>query len=558
MNKSFETDPQTDVLNRRKTVRPGTPAVVLLSGGLDSATILAIALAQGYDAYCMTFRYGQRHDCELLAARKVAEKMGAKDFLEVDIDMRRIGGSALTADIDVPKDEMPGQGSIPVTYVPARNTIFLSFGLAWAETLGARDIFIGANAVDYSGYPDCRPEYIDAYQHMANLATAIGVTQGGISIHAPLMKWTKARIIQEGTALGVNYGITHSCYDPDPEGRSCGRCDSCILRHRGFMEAGITDPTTYVAGTLFHDSPAYPSSRGPSSYSVTETIDAGALKPEAQLSAPFASSTLTTSATSSSVTLADVQSGGDVRGVELQRVGVRGLRYPITVMDRLNGTQDTVADIDMSVNLPESVRGTHMSRFVDILEEYRERIGMHTLRDMLADMCSILDSSESEVNVHFPYFLNKKAPVSGRESLMAYDCGFSGFMKDGCEFFEVSVRVPVTIVCPCSKEISSAGAHNQRAVLAVRVRYSGFVWIEELIELAEQCGSCDVHTLLKREDEKHVTEKAHDNPRFVEDVTREMALRLRSDSRITWFAVRVESQESIHNHDAFAVCQEGG
>lgn len=222
--------------------------MVLLSGGLDSATILAIAQSQGYDVYTISFRYGQRHVVELDSAKRISEKMRAKKHVVVDIDLRAFGGSALTDDIEVPKersDQEIGTG-IPITYVPARNTIFLSFALAWAETLDIDTIFIGVNALDYSGYPDCRPEYIKAYQGMANLATKAGIegtTQ--LKIHTPLISMTKAEIIKKGTELGVDYGLTLSCYDPNPEGRACGTCDSCLLRIKGFEEAGVPDPTVY-------------------------------------------------------------------------------------------------------------------------------------------------------------------------------------------------------------------------------------------------------------------------------------------------------------------------
>lgn len=220
-------------------------AVVLLSGGLDSSTALAIAASEGFETYALSFRYGQRHSAELDAAGRVAESQGVAQHVIADIDLRLFGGSALTAEIDVPKDrshaEM-GEG-IPVTYVPARNTIFLSFALAWAEVLKASDIFIGVNALDYSGYPDCRPEYIAAYEQMANLATKAGVegTQQ-LKIHPPLINLTKAEIIRKGTALGVDYSWTSSCYDPSPEGAPCGQCDSCRLRAKGFAEAGLPDP----------------------------------------------------------------------------------------------------------------------------------------------------------------------------------------------------------------------------------------------------------------------------------------------------------------------------
>ena len=223
----------------------GRPAVVLLSGGLDSTTVLAIALTEGYEPYALSFRYGQRHNVELEAAQRVAAAQGVARHVVADIDLRLFGRSALTDDIDVPRhgsaDEL-GDG-IPVTYVPARNTVFLSFALAWAETLDASDVFIGVNALDYSGYPDCRPEYIAAFEQMANLATKAGVEgRQHLKIHTPLINLTKAQIIERGLALGVDYSLTHSCYDPDPAGRACGRCDSCLLRCRGFAQLGMEDP----------------------------------------------------------------------------------------------------------------------------------------------------------------------------------------------------------------------------------------------------------------------------------------------------------------------------
>lgn len=219
-------------------------AVLLLSGGLDSATTGAIAKEQGFDLYAISFHYGQRHSQELQSAKKVAEMLGVKEHKVAEIDLRLFGGSALTSDIDVPKnrDENKMSTEIPVTYVPARNTIFLSYALGWAEVLGAYDIFIGANSVDYSGYPDCRPEYIEAFEHMANLATAASVEgKGTFSIRRPLISMTKAEIIKEGQRLGVDYSKTISCYDPTAEGKPCGECDSCILRARGFAEAGAID-----------------------------------------------------------------------------------------------------------------------------------------------------------------------------------------------------------------------------------------------------------------------------------------------------------------------------
>lgn len=220
-------------------------AVVLLSGGLDSTTTLAIAKAEGFTPYALSFRYGQRHAVELESAARVAQAMGVVEHVIADIDLRRFGGSALTADLPVPKarslDEM-GAG-IPITYVPARNTVFLSFALAWAEVLGASDLFIGVNALDYSGYPDCRPDYLAAYERMANLATAAGVEgRQRLRIHAPLMHLSKAGIVRQGLALGVDYALTSSCYDPGAAGRPCGQCDSCLLRARGFAEAGVADP----------------------------------------------------------------------------------------------------------------------------------------------------------------------------------------------------------------------------------------------------------------------------------------------------------------------------
>jgi 7-cyano-7-deazaguanine synthase len=221
------------------------PAVVLLSGGLDSATVLAIAGADGYDPYALSFRYGQRHSVELDAAARVARALGAVKHVVADIDLRLFGGSALTDDIPVPHhDSADDLGEdIPVTYVPARNTVFLSFALAWAETLGSSDIFIGVNALDYSGYPDCRPEYIHAFEQMANLATKAGVEhRQSLRIHTPLIELTKAQIIERGMSLGVDYGLTHSCYDPAADGTPCGTCDSCLLRLRGFDQLGMTDP----------------------------------------------------------------------------------------------------------------------------------------------------------------------------------------------------------------------------------------------------------------------------------------------------------------------------
>jgi 7-cyano-7-deazaguanine synthase len=224
-------------------------AVCLLSGGLDSSTCLAYAIREGFECYALSFDYGQRHRVELDAAARVAAVLGAKRHLIASIDTRLFEGSALTGSTDVPKqrnDAEMGSG-IPVTYVPARNTVFLSFALAWAEVLGAADIFIGVNAIDYSGYPDCRPEYIAAFERMANLATKASV-EGGVAlrVHTPLARLTKADIVRLGAELGLDFGLTHSCYDPDPQGRACGECDSCLLRKKGFREAGLTDSLAYV------------------------------------------------------------------------------------------------------------------------------------------------------------------------------------------------------------------------------------------------------------------------------------------------------------------------
>ncbi|GHF25664.1 7-cyano-7-deazaguanine synthase [Kordiimonas sediminis] len=223
-------------------------AIVLLSGGLDSATVVAIAQNEGYEVYALSFRYGQRHSIELSAAETIAQHLNVKEHKTATLDLRLFGGSALTDDIDVPKDAVETD-EIPVTYVPARNTIFLSFALAYAEVVGAKDIFIGVNALDYSGYPDCRPDYIQSFQEMANLATKAGVTEDvALTIRTPLIDMTKAEIAKAGTDLGVDYSLTISCYDPDETGAACGHCDSCLLRSKGFREAGIPDPTRYQDG----------------------------------------------------------------------------------------------------------------------------------------------------------------------------------------------------------------------------------------------------------------------------------------------------------------------
>jgi 7-cyano-7-deazaguanine synthase len=225
------------------------PAVVLLSGGLDSSTALAVARRDGFRCHALTIAYGQRHAAELGAARRVAAALGAIEQRVIELDLRAFGGSALTADIPVPHDRAPDAMSagIPITYVPARNTVFLSLALAWAEVLGSFDIYLGVNAIDYSGYPDCRPEFITAFEQLANLATKAGVEkQGRFRIHAPLIQLSKADIIRMGASLGVDYALTHSCYDPTADGAACGRCDSCQLRRAGFEAAGVPDPTRYA------------------------------------------------------------------------------------------------------------------------------------------------------------------------------------------------------------------------------------------------------------------------------------------------------------------------
>lgn len=232
-------------------------AVLLLSGGLDSTTLLALATREGYAVYALSFRYGQRHDAEVTAARKIAEGYAVVQHVVLDIDLRAFGGSALTADIEVPKDRDPGgDGEIPITYVPARNTIFLSFALAWAEVVGANDIFIGVNALDYSGYPDCRPEFIQAFEKMARLATRAGVESDGVSgevsIRTPLIDMSKQQIIELGLSLQVDYSNTTSCYDPSADGVACGHCDACILRLTGFEQAGSRDPVRYATDSGAH------------------------------------------------------------------------------------------------------------------------------------------------------------------------------------------------------------------------------------------------------------------------------------------------------------------
>jgi 7-cyano-7-deazaguanine synthase len=227
----------------------GLPAVVLLSGGLDSATALAVARSQGFRCHSLTVAYGQRHAAELDAARRVSQALGAEEHRIIHLDLRAFGGSALTADLPIPRDRSAEEmgGGIPITYVPARNTVFLSLALAWAEVLESFDIFMGVNAIDYSGYPDCRPEFVNAFEQLANLATKAGVEgKGRFRIHAPLVQLSKVEIIRLGASLGVDFGLTHSCYDPALDGAACGRCDSCRLRRAGFEEAGVPDLTRYA------------------------------------------------------------------------------------------------------------------------------------------------------------------------------------------------------------------------------------------------------------------------------------------------------------------------
>ncbi|HJR12392.1 MAG TPA: 7-cyano-7-deazaguanine synthase QueC [Rhodanobacteraceae bacterium] len=229
--------------------RSAAPAVVLVSGGMDSAVTLAMARAQGFACHALSVAYGQRHASELTAAARVAAMLGAIGHKTVSVDLRSIGGSALTADIAVPEHiDLHGENDIPVTYVPARNTIMLAIALGWAETLGASDIFCGVNAVDYSGYPDCRPAFIEAFERLANLATKAGIEGHAVRVHAPLIDFSKADIVREGVCLGVDFSATVSCYRADAGGRACGHCDACVLRARGFADAGIVDPTHYVPG----------------------------------------------------------------------------------------------------------------------------------------------------------------------------------------------------------------------------------------------------------------------------------------------------------------------
>ena len=252
--------------------------------------------------------------------------------------------------------------------------------------------------------------------------------------------------------------------------------------------------------------------------------------------------------------IADVQNMPDDRGVEIDKVGIKNIKYPIVVLDKQNGTQYTVANVNMYVNLPHNFKGTHMSRFVEILNEYRGQIDVKSIPQILKTMKERLNAESAHLEVEFPYFIEKKAPVSGEPSLMEYICRFKGTLTDKLDIV-VELEVPVTTLCPCSKEISEHSAHNQRGVVRVAYRASEFVWIEDIIKLIESCGSSEVYALLKREDEKFVTEQAYENPRFVEDVVREAARKLLAKPEITWFAVEAENFESIHNHSAYAYAE---
>lgn len=261
----------------------------------------------------------------------------------------------------------------------------------------------------------------------------------------------------------------------------------------------------------------------------------------------------------------DIQNHRDCRNIDIDQVGVKGIRYPITVRDKDMGEQQTVAEINMYVNLPRHYKGTHMSRFVEILNEHNRRISIKNFTSILEEMKKRLNAESAHMEITFPYFINKAAPVTGTEGLMEYKCTFKGSLNSGCggsRAFKgagwsesdliVMIHVPISTLCPCSKEISQFGAHNQRGEVRLQVRFKKFVWIEDLIKLVEECSSCDVYSVLKREDEKYVTEKAYQNPMFVEDIVREIALRLENNPNITWFAVESENFESIHNHNAYA------
>jgi GTP cyclohydrolase I len=252
--------------------------------------------------------------------------------------------------------------------------------------------------------------------------------------------------------------------------------------------------------------------------------------------------------------LKDVQSQPDLRNIPIDRVGVKNLRYPITVLDRANRKQRTVASINMYVNLPHRFRGTHMSRFVEVLNENKREIHIDTMGEILKAIKTKLNAEQAHMEVSFPYFIEKSSPVSKTRSLMEYGCSYAGSLSDKVDFI-LGVEVPVTTLCPCSREISDRGAHNQRSLVRIQVRSKGFVWIEELVDIAESSASCPIFPLLKRSDEKYVTERSFDNPRFVEDVVREAALRLNADGRITWYRIESENLESIHNHNAYAAVE---
>lgn len=251
------------------------------------------------------------------------------------------------------------------------------------------------------------------------------------------------------------------------------------------------------------------------------------------------------------MTIPDLQSQTDPRNIVIDKVGVKGLRYPIVVEDRSSGTQHTVADLNIYVELPHHMRGTHMSRFIEILHHYHTEALIGNLPDFLAELKASLKAEAAYIDISFPYFVNKKAPVSGIESLLSYDCVFTASLCDDYDLL-IGVIVPVTTLCPCSKEISLAGAHNQRSLITIKVSYTGFVWLEELIEIAESAASCEIYSLLKRVDEKYVTEHAYENPKFVEDIVREIALKLQDDPRIKSYYVESENAESIHLHNAYA------
>lgn len=247
----------------------------------------------------------------------------------------------------------------------------------------------------------------------------------------------------------------------------------------------------------------------------------------------------------------DIQNNKDHRNIDIDQVGVKGIRYPITVLDKNNGKQQTVAKINMYVNLPRHYKGTHMSRFVEVLNEHSKRVSLQNFSEILDEVKSRLNAESAHMEITFPYFINKMAPVTGSEGLMEYKCTFKGYLNKGIDIVTI-IHVPISTLCPCSKEISDFGAHNQRGIVTLQVRFKKFIWIEDLIKLVEEAASSEVYSVLKREDEKFVTEKAYQNPMFVEDIVRDIALKLNDDSNITWFAVESENFESIHNHNAYA------